>query len=352
MTNADRSFAAIARALDRETAFTAVSRGLHAEPTWLDEVGGDLDAFLAPLRQSGRPVLLRARLTPDFHRDDAGDSISQRLLSADAWRETIERAFGAAMLISHVDDNAVAIVAAFGLSAAHIRRLAMRRRLEKRRRKLLALIDRPRRALALKRRRLSTLDDLAAALAGRSIAIVGNARGLASAAEGAAIDAHDIVLRFNAAPIASARSHGRRTDWLATSMPIERELAEERQVERILWLTQKRDSLPLWLARGPALPLFLADAALYAAIQQATGLARPSTGAMAIALIDRLGSARTVTLYGFDFFASLSLSGTQTAATTPHDFAGEARYVLGLIEKRPDWRWLRIGASEAATAAV
>ena len=49
---------------------------------------------------------------------------------------------------------------------------------------------------------------LDAFLGNKSIAIVGNARALANHELGADIDAHDLVLRINSAPMPNARSHG------------------------------------------------------------------------------------------------------------------------------------------------
>lgn len=45
-------------------------------------------------------------------------------------------------------------------------------------------------------------------LAGKRIALVGNARALADTRHGAQIDAADLVIRINRAPIPSAESHG------------------------------------------------------------------------------------------------------------------------------------------------
>ena len=45
-----------------------------------------------------------------------------------------------------------------------------------------------------------------------------------------------------------------------------------------------------------------------------------------------------VSLYGFDFFASLSLSGSRTAAQVPHDFGGERSYVEALLAQDPRFR--------------
>ena len=41
----------------------------------------------------------------------------------------------------------------------------------------------------------------------------------------------------------------------------------------------------------------------------------------------------SLTLYGFDFFASLSLSGRRNAAQVPHDFAAEGAWVADLLRQ-------------------
>ena len=40
-------------------------------------------------------------------------------------------------------------------------------------------------------------------------------------------------------------------------------------------------------------------------------------------------------LFGFDFFASRSLSGRRTAEQVPHDFGSEARWVRALMDTDP-----------------
>ena len=62
--------------------------------------------------------------------------------------------------------------------------------------------------------------------------------------------------------------------------------------------------------------------------------APPTTGAMMIDLLLR-GDLASLTLYGFDFFASLSLSGRRAAADVPHDFAAEAAWVQDLLAHDP-----------------
>ena len=55
---------------------------------------------------------------------------------------------------------------------------------------------------------------------------------------------------------------------------------------------------------------------------------------MMIDLLARSPAAK-ITLYGFDFFTSLSLSGSRTAAQVPHDFAAERAFVDALLARDP-----------------
>lgn len=165
--------------------------------------------------------------------------------------------------------------------------------------------------------------ELLAAAAGRQVALVGNARALSGQGRGAAIDASDLVVRINRAPMTSAESHGTRTDWLALAVRLPR--ADRRRLDprRILWMSPKRKRLDWTTARGPG--FYLHPLADYHALARALG-APPSTGIMAIELLLRAPVA-SLTLYGFDFFASRSLSGSRSAAQVPHDFAAEAAWV-------------------------
>ena len=170
---------------------------------------------------------------------------------------------------------------------------------------------------------------LLASLAGKSVALVGNARALAETQHGAAIDAHDVVIRINRAPMPAPVSHGVRTDWLAlaTSLP-----AEDRArigAARYLWMSHKRKRLD-W-ATATSAGFYLHPLADYEAMKARLG-AQPTTGAMLIALLARSRLSR-LSLYGFDFFASLSLSGRRTAEKVPHDFAAEASFVQALVSK-------------------
>ncbi len=172
---------------------------------------------------------------------------------------------------------------------------------------------------------------LMASLAGRTVALVGNARSLAGSRHGPAIDAAGLVIRINRAPIPAAESHGTRTDILALATSIPAADLARLHPARILWMSPKRKRLPFAVATSPgfhmpALGRFRALAALLGA--------PPTTGLMLIDLLSR-SPAAAVTLYGFDFFASLSLSGRRTAAQVPHDFAAERAFVESLIARDP-----------------
>lgn len=176
--------------------------------------------------------------------------------------------------------------------------------------------------------------EIDAALAGRSVALVGNARRAGPPGQGAAIEAADLVIRLNAAPMPDADSHGRRTDILALAVALSATDLARIAPGRILWMSHKRKRLPWKVAHSPGFHLPDLDAfrRLRAALD-----APPSTGLMMIDLLAR-SKAREIALYGFDFFASLSLSGRRTAAQVPHDFAAERRFVEALMIKDPRFR--------------
>lgn len=169
--------------------------------------------------------------------------------------------------------------------------------------------------------------DLMAELAGRRVALVGNARALADGSAGAEIDAHDLVIRINRAPMPAVASHGRCTDWLALAVRLS--AAERARIapRRILWMSHKRKRLGWSAARSPG--FYLHPLADFAALARELG-APPTTGAMLIALLAR-SEAAAINLYGFDFFGSLSLSGRRRADQVPHDFAAERAWVADLI---------------------
>lgn len=174
-------------------------------------------------------------------------------------------------------------------------------------------------------------------LRGRTVALVGNARALAETSHGAEIDAADLVIRINRAPMPAAESHGTRTDWLALATRLNDGDRTRIAPKRVLWMSPKRKRLDWKTATGPG--FYLHPLADYHHLRDALD-APPTTGAMMIDLIAHAAIAR-LSLYGFDFFASLSLSGSRTADQVPHDFDAEAEWAEMLIARDPRIRLLR-----------
>ncbi|MBA84319.1 glycosyltransferase family 29 protein [Thalassobius sp. S69A] len=170
---------------------------------------------------------------------------------------------------------------------------------------------------------------LTQAAQGARIAVVGNARSLSEKTLGAQIDNHDIVLRLNTAPMPDPRSHGRRTDWLASSIPVPQGRIDALAPSRVLWMTRKRKRLPFALAQRSG--FYLNPQGPVHALAAQIG-APPSTGAMVLDLVRRLPVTQ-VSVFGFDFFASLSHSGRRTAARVPHDFAAERDHAMTLFQQ-------------------
>ncbi|WP_265502281.1 glycosyltransferase family 29 protein [Paracoccus beibuensis] len=172
---------------------------------------------------------------------------------------------------------------------------------------------------------------LLATLRDRQVALVGNARALADTRDGARLDAADIVIRINRAPIPDPASHGSRTDWLALATRLPDADRARLSPSRILWMSPKRKRLDWRTASSPG--FYLHPLADYHALKGRLA-APPTTGAMMIDLLLRAPLAG-LTLYGFDFFASLSLSGRRGATDVPHDFASEAAWVEDLLRRDP-----------------
>lgn len=165
-------------------------------------------------------------------------------------------------------------------------------------------------------------------LAGKTVAVIGNARSLSKQTHGAAIDACDIVIRMHAAPLPHPESHGTKTTWLALGMPVDQAVIQDRAPNRLLWMAKKRKRLKYRLATASG--FYLHPKSEWDVMAQTLN-APPTTGAMLIDFAAR-SNAQKINLFGFDFFASLSLSGRRTAAQVPHDFVAEKHFVTELMQ--------------------
>ncbi|MBV1866878.1 MAG: glycosyltransferase family 29 protein [Marinosulfonomonas sp.] len=168
-------------------------------------------------------------------------------------------------------------------------------------------------------------------LAGKTVSIVGNARALGNGNNGADIDLADIVIRINRAPRPAKKSHGLKTGWLAlaTDLPIAQ--ARKLRPNRVLWMSPKTKRIPFWAIGLPG--FFVHPQTQWQRLNDQLQ-SPPTTGLMIIDLI-RSSDAKTVKLYGFDFFASKSLTGRRDASQVPHDFSAELAFVSDILANDP-----------------
>ncbi|WP_170253433.1 MULTISPECIES: glycosyltransferase family 29 protein [Alphaproteobacteria] len=164
---------------------------------------------------------------------------------------------------------------------------------------------------------------------GKTVAIVGNARSLAAKDYGGAIDGYDLVVRFNRVPIVSRKSHGFKTNWVATSVPVTQRRLDDLGADRLLWLsprTRKMTSETIAIQN-----LYVHPTEQIRSLEKRAGLSRATTGITAIDLLSKSGLSKA-TLFGFDFYRSQSSSSHQTAANAPHAFDREEVFVRKLVQ--------------------
>lgn len=326
-----RALARITRGLDRQTYGGLEQLGENA-----------IDARLAELAKTGKRYCFSISTTYADTLGADGANLNRTVRPGRWWVEQIRRHFPQSVLLKGLEGDTVLILTwkpgpAGRLLIGHERRLAS----------LARHMDRWRAKKERKRlgRNVGLAEaDLFALLTGKRVALVGNAASLAETSHGADIDDHDLVIRCNRAPIVHARSHGTRTDWIATSMDFPERLLAAKGASHVLWMSPRRERMPLWLVAFPR--LFLNPPEHPARLATLTG-ARPSTGLMAVDLLRRSPAAE-IRLYGFDFFSSNTTSSDRTKQNVPHDFDAEQQLVLRWAAE--DQR-LRIIASAGASRA-
>ena len=163
--------------------------------------------------------------------------------------------------------------------------------------------------------------DIEQSVEGKTVALVGNARSLSERTYGDEIDSHDIVIRINRAPMVSSLTHGCKTTWLALATSMSKENYHELHSNKLIWMSHKRKRIRSWMV-GES--FYLCPMNIYNYTKSLTG-SQPSTGFMIFYWLCRT-SFRSLDLYGFDFFKSLSLSGSRTAHQVPHDFKAEEKW--------------------------
>ena len=179
--------------------------------------------------------------------------------------------------------------------------------------------------------RSAQASDLMQELSGKTVSIVGNARALANEKNGPDIDLADIVIRINRAPRPTESSHGRETDWLALATSMPKAQVRKLRPSRVLWMSPKTKRIPFWAIGLPG--FFVNPKTEWQRLNELLQ-SSPTTGLMIIELI-RNSDAKSVKLYGFDFFASKSLTGRREASQVPHDFSAEQAFVDDILANDP-----------------
>lgn len=166
-----------------------------------------------------------------------------------------------------------------------------------------------------------------AQLAGQSVAVVGNAKSLFAADFGAQIDRHDIIIRLNKGFVQAPAAQGTRTDMVGLTPELsEGEVSAHFAPRHMLMLIPKMRHYRIFGRENVQNTLFypfrwwLADRNLIGR--------RPSSGFMAISWLVRLGVAREIVLYGFDFGQTPTYYNP-VGYKTPHNFAREGQIIMG-----------------------
>lgn len=181
-------------------------------------------------------------------------------------------------------------------------------------------------------------------LAGKSVAIVGNASSLLSHAYGDLIDGHDVVVRMNRGVPFDPVAQGHKRDiWCFSTIPEIGDALERASPRFAIWMSPRARQ---HYQDAQGISFYPVD--WWKSLRDALG-ARPSVGAMTVDLISR-SAACAVSVLGFDFKASGTFYTAQQHVG-PHDYRAESRYVLGMIEER-SWRFVETKTLEPGECKV
>ena len=156
-------------------------------------------------------------------------------------------------------------------------------------------------------------------LRNKTVAIVGNAQSIFAKTYGNAIDAHDVVIRFNRGFIKDEQAQGTRTDVLILACELR---ADELAQFNAVYVLNRSNRTKC------------GDVTFKKVIRRKLGEkldAQPSSGYMAIWLC-RYAKAKSIDLYGFDFERTLTFYNP-VGYVTKHNYSAEEKIVLNLAEK-------------------
>lgn len=177
-------------------------------------------------------------------------------------------------------------------------------------------------------------------IAGKSVAVVGNAQSLFGAGFGPEIDAHDVIIRMNKGIVNDPASQGTRTD-IVTLTPELTEAETRTAFHPKLYVFLIHRLRHFRYSDAQTLDTMVMYALRYWMADQRMIGRRPSSGFMMISYLLRLNCAAQITLYGFDFGNSATFYNP-VGYKTPHNFSKEGEIIQRWIAegrltlRRPD----------------
>lgn len=297
----------------------------------------ELDSFFSKVSSKHFSSLFLIAEGYSPYLDPTGTNFHKTSQPAEWWLEKLQQAAIPARLVKKIGQN-VFLFSSWELSEEtkrDINWLVRRQRMTASIRKLPFKLAAP---ILMRQKRFMAPVSLAMLAREKKIALVGNAKRLSDYNFGEEIDAHDIVVRMNSCPIIEARSHGTKTHWVAASGDFTKDVMEARSAKIAMWMTPKRNNVPPWFLFWPQ--RYLHPVAETKKLRGKACVNSPTTGLMVFDLLRNTDCAQ-LTLYGFDFFNSLSSSGHRQVDQLPHDFEMEKAYVEKHVaeDTRLELRW-------------
>jgi Glycosyltransferase family 29 (sialyltransferase) len=171
------------------------------------------------------------------------------------------------------------------------------------------------------------LEELAAIIKDKSVALVGNASSLLTCHR--PIDGHDVVIRMNNGPFVRDpdKRAGQRTDVLLVSNFSGKQYLAA--APHVVWMTPKKRET---LSHKEVRAMYFYPVSWWAELEKKIS-ARPSTGCMGIDLVSRLLGMGELFLYGFDFWRSPT---TYTGVNRPGPHAPSLEEAFARTRVKPE----------------
>lgn len=166
----------------------------------------------------------------------------------------------------------------------------------------------------------------------KTVSVVGNAESIFSYQFGNEIDSNEIVIRMNKGYIRNTEAQGTRTSIWASSYPLkETEVYKFFTPDVCMWMTPKLAIMPEY-SDGFLKNTFIHPEEIWNNLYIRLDNTRPTTGLMVINFLINYTEAKSVTLFGFDFFKTKTFYEPKLRKNTPHCFSLEEQLVSSIID--------------------